>query len=62
MIIPANNWIMEIGSFRMMNADIAPNKEDVENITTVFIEPIILNEDKNKMRDNPMLKNPTNKI
>ena len=50
-----------MGSLSIINADIAPNNDDVENITMVFIEPIILNDDKNKISDNPILKNPTNK-
>ena len=49
-------------SFSIINADIAPNNAEVEKITTVFIEPIILKADKNKIMDMPTLKNPTNNI
>jgi len=47
------------GSLSTMKANEAPKRDDVENSTPVFMEPISLRANMNKTMENPMLKAPT---
>jgi hypothetical protein len=42
-----------------MKANTAPKRDEVENNTPVFMEPISLRANMKKMMENPMLKAPT---